>query len=92
MKALDVGSGTGYLTVCMARMVCSLSTLRTSKSLRYLFFWKQVGETGSAHGIEHIGELVDLSIKNVNSDCPDLLKRERVSLRGTDFLTSFGAF
>jgi protein-L-isoaspartate(D-aspartate) O-methyltransferase len=46
-KVLDVGSGSGYLTACMALMV---------------------GKTGVAVGIEHINELVELSITNVNKD------------------------
>lgn len=56
---LDVGSGSGYLTACMAHMI---------------------GETGCAVGIEHIKELTDLSIKNMQKDNPDLLKSERVLL------------
>ena len=55
-SALDVGSGSGYLTACMAHMV---------------------GESGCAVGIEHIQELNDLALKNVEKDCPDLLKSER---------------
>lgn len=58
-SCLDVGSGSGYLTACMAHMV---------------------GETGCAVGIEHIKELTELSIKNVNKDNPDLLTSERVLL------------
>jgi protein-L-isoaspartate(D-aspartate) O-methyltransferase len=44
MRGLDVGSGSGYLTVCMAIMV---------------------GDGGHVVGIEHIPELVEVSIKNV---------------------------
>ncbi|XP_077994259.1 protein-L-isoaspartate(D-aspartate) O-methyltransferase-like isoform X3 [Glandiceps talaboti] len=46
-SALDVGSGSGYLTVCMALMV---------------------GESGKAVGIDHIQELVDSSIRNVEKE------------------------
>lgn len=58
-SCLDVGSGSGYLTACMAHMI---------------------GETGCAVGIEHIKELTDLSVKNIQKDNPDLLKSERVLL------------
>jgi len=51
-SALDVGSGTGYLTACMAIMV---------------------GKTGKAVGIEHIKQLVDKSISNVNKSNPELM-------------------
>jgi protein-L-isoaspartate(D-aspartate) O-methyltransferase len=44
MHALDVGSGTGYLTACFAVMV---------------------GPQGRAIGVEHIPELADFSIKNI---------------------------
>ncbi|XP_050406699.1 protein-L-isoaspartate(D-aspartate) O-methyltransferase isoform X2 [Patella vulgata] len=46
-KALDVGSGSGYLTACMALLV---------------------GENGKAVGIDHIDELVEGSIVNVQKD------------------------
>ncbi|CAF0956821.1 unnamed protein product [Didymodactylos carnosus] len=45
-KVLDVGSGSGFLTACMARMV--------------------QGNGGKVIGIEHIPQLVDISIKNIN--------------------------
>ncbi|XP_011625107.1 protein-L-isoaspartate O-methyltransferase isoform X2 [Amborella trichopoda] len=44
MRALDVGSGTGYLTACFALMV---------------------GPQGRAVGVEHIPELVAMSIENI---------------------------
>ncbi|ESO91971.1 hypothetical protein LOTGIDRAFT_178722 [Lottia gigantea] len=46
-KALDVGSGSGYLTACMALMV---------------------GAKGKAVGIDHIDELVEGSLTNVQKD------------------------
>jgi len=58
-KALDIGSGSGYLTACMAMLV---------------------GPNGKAVGIEHIPELVRMSIDNVNNDKPDLLASGRVKL------------
>ena len=39
-----------------------------------------VGKTGRAVGIEHIKDLTDLSIKNIQKDNPDLLKSERILL------------
>ncbi|MED6285102.1 Protein-L-isoaspartate(D-aspartate) O-methyltransferase [Characodon lateralis] len=56
-SALDVGSGSGYLTACFARMT---------------------GPSGRVVGIEHINELVQMSIKNVQSDDPELLSSGRV--------------
>ena len=40
----------------------------------------QVGPTGCVVGIEHIKELVDQSVKNVQKDSPDLLREERIKL------------
>ncbi|CAM8924020.1 unnamed protein product [Rhodiola kirilowii] len=54
MRALDVGSGTGYLTACFAMMV---------------------GPKGRAVGVEHIPELADQSIKNIQrSEAAPFLK------------------
>ncbi|XP_013778794.1 protein-L-isoaspartate(D-aspartate) O-methyltransferase-like isoform X2 [Limulus polyphemus] len=58
-KALDVGSGSGYLTACMAVMV---------------------GETGLAVGIDHIEELVNMSIENIKKDNPQLLESGRIKM------------
>ncbi|XP_066530046.1 l-isoaspartyl protein carboxyl methyltransferase, like isoform X2 [Hoplias malabaricus] len=58
-SALDVGSGSGYLTACFARLV---------------------GPTGRVVGIEHIDELVQASVKNVQADDPDLLTSGRIKL------------
>lgn len=58
-RALDVGSGSGYLTACMGLMV---------------------GETGLAIGIDHIPELVNESIANIEKDQPQLLASKRVKL------------
>nr|XP_020446406.1 protein-L-isoaspartate(D-aspartate) O-methyltransferase-like isoform X2 [Monopterus albus] len=56
-SALDVGSGSGYLTACFARMT---------------------GPSGRVVGIEHINELVQMSIKNVQADDPELLSSGRI--------------
>jgi len=58
-KALDVGSGSGYLTACMAVMV---------------------GPTGKVVGIEHIPELVKMSIDNITTGNYDLMENGRVKL------------
>ncbi|XP_069773363.1 l-isoaspartyl protein carboxyl methyltransferase, like isoform X2 [Narcine bancroftii] len=58
-RALDVGSGSGYLTACMARMV---------------------GPSGMVVGIDHIPQLVERSIHNVQADDPRLLDRGRLKL------------
>ncbi|CAB1334872.1 unnamed protein product [Coregonus sp. 'balchen'] len=58
-SALDVGSGSGYLTACFARMV---------------------GPTGKVVGIEHIDELVQTSVRNVQADDPELLSSGRIRL------------
>lgn len=58
-RALDVGSGSGYLTACMALMV---------------------GESGLAVGIDHIDNLVNMSIENVRRDQPGLLESGRLKL------------
>lgn len=51
-RVLDVGSGSGYLTVCMAHLV-------------------QPG--GLVVGIEHISQLVEFSVKNINKNHRNLL-------------------
>ncbi|XP_024971599.1 protein-L-isoaspartate O-methyltransferase 1-like isoform X2 [Cynara cardunculus var. scolymus] len=64
MHALDVGSGTGYLTACFALMV---------------------GPQGHAIGVEHIPELVAVSIKNVEkSAAAPLLKDGSLALHVGD--------
>ncbi|CAG2117133.1 unnamed protein product [Medioppia subpectinata] len=58
-KALDVGSGSGYLTACMALMV---------------------GQRGMAVGIDHMPELVNLSVENIRRDQPNLIESKRVKM------------
>ncbi|XP_063040524.1 l-isoaspartyl protein carboxyl methyltransferase, like isoform X2 [Engraulis encrasicolus] len=58
-RALDVGSGSGYLTACFARMV---------------------GPAGKVVGIDHIDELVQRSVRNVEADDPELLSSGRIKL------------
>ena len=52
--ALDVGSGTGYLTACMAHMVRGTGARGDS--------------SGVAVGIDHIDALVEGSLRNVRAD------------------------
>jgi len=59
-RVLDVGSGSGYLTACLAIMA---------------------GEDSQVIGIDHIQELVDLAVRNVERDHPELLKSERVEIK-----------
>lgn len=42
----------------------------------------QVGPTGKVVGIEHIEELVRISVKNVQADDPELLTSGRIRLVG----------
>lgn len=64
MHALDVGSGTGYLTACFALMV---------------------GPQGHAIGVDHIPELVTMSIKNIEkSAAAPLLKDGSLALHVGD--------
>ncbi|XP_076296217.1 protein-L-isoaspartate(D-aspartate) O-methyltransferase isoform X1 [Lasioglossum baleicum] len=56
-KALDIGSGSGYLTACMGFMV---------------------GSSGRVIGVDHIPELIEISTRNVQEDCPHFIKEGRV--------------
>ncbi|XP_077395560.1 l-isoaspartyl protein carboxyl methyltransferase, like isoform X2 [Festucalex cinctus] len=58
-SALDVGSGSGYLTACFARMT---------------------GSSGRVVGVDHIDELVQSSIRNVQADDPELIASGRIRI------------
>jgi len=58
-RALDVGSGSGYLTACMARLV-------------------QPG--GKVIGVEHIPQLVDISLKNISKNGCSLLDDQTLQI------------
>lgn len=60
-KALDIGSGSGYLTTCMAYMV---------------------GASGKVVGVEHIRQLVDLSITNIKKNHANLLEGRVLIVEG----------
>ncbi|XP_061751821.1 l-isoaspartyl protein carboxyl methyltransferase, like isoform X1 [Nerophis ophidion] len=77
-SALDVGSGSGYLTACFARMVSSARIRVHSLAARLLCV--QTGKSGRVVGVEHIDELVQSSIKNVQADDPELISSGRIRL------------
>lgn len=61
---LDVGSGSGFLTACFARIM----------KLKY------PNEPGIVVGVEHHPKLVDFSIGNLNSDDPQMISEGRVKI------------
>jgi len=65
-RALDVGSGSGYLSACMAVLV------------------SEGYAKGKVVGIEHISELSDMSIKNVEKDHPEFLRDNVIEFRVGD--------
>lgn len=74
-RALDVGSGSGYLTACMARMV----GVRGAGSSPY-----PDTPEGVAVGIECLPDLVKYSINKVKAAYPDLLANPHFRLRVGD--------
>eukprot|EP01122_Echinamoeba_exundans_P001686 TRINITY_DN116_c0_g1_i1.p1 TRINITY_DN116_c0_g1~~TRINITY_DN116_c0_g1_i1.p1 ORF type:complete len:165 (-),score=30.47 TRINITY_DN116_c0_g1_i1:215-709(-) len=56
-RILDVGSGSGYLVACIASLISQRNSPGAAKVV----------------GIDHIPELVEMSIKNLKSDRSDLL-------------------
>jgi protein-L-isoaspartate(D-aspartate) O-methyltransferase len=63
-RVLDVGAGSGFLTVCFSRFLQAQSP--SSK--------------GFVVGIEHHPKLVEFAIGNINSDDPKLLSDERLKI------------
>jgi protein-L-isoaspartate(D-aspartate) O-methyltransferase len=75
IKVLDVGSGSGYLTLCLAKMIGS----------------------GSVFGLDHIEELINIAIENINNSNPELVNGENISIRmvhgdGRNGLPEFAPF
>ncbi|KII66832.1 Protein-L-isoaspartate(D-aspartate) O-methyltransferase [Thelohanellus kitauei] len=71
-KALDVGCGSGFLTLCMSLMVGVLTNILNDSK-------------GLVVGIDHFSELVDLSIKNIkNAGFGDLLEKGAIKLETHD--------
>lgn len=68
-KALDVGSGSGYLTACLAR--ANRKAANASASTEKLVV-----------GIEHQPELVELAIRNINADDPNFIKNNELVIVG----------
>lgn len=68
-KALDVGSGSGYLTACLARANRKVSGSTTSNEKIVV-------------GIEHQPELVELATKNINADDPSFIKNNELIIVG----------
>lgn len=63
-KVLDVGSGSGFLSVCFSRFLQAQSP----------------SSSGIVIGIEHHPKLVEFSIENINSDDPKLLAEGKVKI------------
>lgn len=66
-RALDVGSGSGYLTACLARANRRAATTNDEKIVV---------------GIEHIPDLVESSRKNINADDPTLFTDGDIQIVG----------
>lgn len=60
-RILDIGSGSGYLTACLAYLA---------------------GPTGRVYGVEHVMELAEASIKNIDKGNSELLDQGRVQFVG----------
>lgn len=69
-RALDVGSGSGYLTACLAR------------ANRKAIGNKTVSNEKIVIGIEHQAPLVKLSIENINADDPSFIKNGELIIIG----------
>lgn len=63
-RVLDVGAGSGYLTVCFSRFMQAQSA----------------DSKGLVVGIEHHPKLVEFAIENINSDDPKLLSEGRIKI------------
>lgn len=60
-RVLDVGSGSGFLTVCLSRYLQAQANEN------------QIADCGLVVGIEHHPKLVEFAIENINADDPKLL-------------------
>ena len=83
MKALDVGSGSGYLTACFAQMV-KIKQYFSFVVIHLIIpiFHAQVGETGYVVGIDHVDELIKWSEENVRKEHSSLLDSNRIKFVG----------
>lgn len=66
-RALDVGSGSGYLTACLGRANRKSGAANNDKIVI---------------GVEHIPTLVELGKKNINADDPTLFTAGDVQIIG----------
>lgn len=64
-RALDVGSGSGYLTACLARANRKAANATANSG-------------NIVVGIEHQPSLVELAIKNINKDDPNFIKNKEL--------------
>lgn len=72
-NVLDIGSGSGYLTACLALMVILLKNFFIFNLISL-----KVGKTGKAIGIEHIPELANQSLVNIKKNHANLLDSGRI--------------
>lgn len=63
-RVLDIGAGSGFLTVCFARFLKAQSP----------------DSTGIVVGVEHHPKLVEFAIGNINSDDPTLIADEKIKI------------
>lgn len=87
MHALDIGSGSGYLTAVMALMVrnCQfqLRKITSPKTIFFALFSMKVGPSGRAVGVEHIPQLVQRSIQAIQSgEAAHLMTKGHLSIHG----------
>lgn len=66
-RALDVGSGSGYLTACLARANRKCGNNKDGNIVV---------------GIEHQPELVNLGLKNIMADDPSLITNGDLIIKG----------
>jgi len=71
-RALDVGSGSGYLTVCFAKMMTD--------------------PTAKTYGVEHISQIVELSLENINKNHNDYITDGRVNIFEVDGRKGLSAY
>ncbi|KAG5668425.1 hypothetical protein PVAND_016365 [Polypedilum vanderplanki] len=67
-RILDIGSGSGYLAACFARLIEAKAKL------------KGVKNSGKVISIEHQPKMADFAIKNLNSDDPNLIGEDKVRI------------
>lgn len=70
---MDVGSGSGYLTACLARA--------NRKAINSVTNNEKI-----VVGIEHQPELVELATKNINADDPSLITNGELVIVGQSYI------